>query len=112
ERYKGVSGFREFAYNPNAYNESLGFLEDESIDVSPYTASELLAKLYEASHPDTIGGKDLESRLINLIDIARLVKSKDTNDYVRKEEVEALIRDLSLTHEGRKTAFGTHELNS
>src|SRR5699024_4636521 len=37
---------------------------------------------------------------------------KDTNDYVRKEEVEALIRDLSLTHEGRKTAFGTHELNS
>src|SRR5699024_2930827 len=111
DRYEGVSDLEEYMYNPNMKNKKLGFLEDESIDAKSIKASDLYYMLFEASSAKATGGQELKERIQNMTQVAKIIKSKDHRDYIRREEVEAIIRDFSLTNQGRRTSFGEMSQN-
>src|SRR5699024_3457010 len=108
DRYEGVSEYKEIKYDPNFRNKQLGKLKKEDIDVDEIKASDLFKDLYEASASKSSGGSELSDRIQNMYKISEVVKTTDKHGAVLdKEEVEAIIRDFSLTSQGRELAFGT-----
>lgn len=111
--YTDIAQYKEYFYDPNKKIKGMGILgEGLEQNYETITASELFVKMYESSHPRETTGKNLEKRLADLSNIARAVKKNDGLEPVTMEEVEALIRDLSLSRAGRMTAFGLREMDS
>lgn len=111
--YEGIGSYREFHYDPNRIIRNLGILQDNNFeDLKTITASELFLKLYEQSNPKEIDGRFLGEKLRHLNQIAKMAKHNDPKSPVAMEEVEALIRDLSLTKEGRLSAYGNRAMDT
>lgn len=112
ERYEDLSGFEEFKYDTNMLAKRLGGVEQDD-DSGLLSASDLLREMWLASAAkdtngnDIEGGRALADRIVGMYDVARYVKyTTDSDKVVTAEEIEGLVRDLSLTHQGRITAFG------
>src|SRR5699024_10064437 len=112
DNYEGIGNYKEVSYDPNMRNANLGFLEDKSIEVESIKASELFEMIYEASSSKADGGTDLQERIQNLTEVASVVSHKEDGEYLSRDEVDAIIRDFSLSHEGREVSFGTDPIDS
>ena len=113
DRYENIDMFEEYEHDVNTQHDNLRDAGIDVEDIDNYTASEVLVKLYEASSSKASGGSELSDRIQNMTDIAEIVKSKDEVDgQITKEEVESIIRDFSLSRQGRDTAFGTGDVGN
>lgn len=105
--YTGISEYVEYAYDPNIINRNLGILGEELQGVENITASELFKELYATANYIDGGDLGLLRRLKGLNEIAAIIKKNDPKNPVTREEVDTLIRDLSLTRDSREVLFGT-----
>lgn len=113
DKYENVSQYTEISFDPQKENEDLGRLKKEDVDAEEIKASEMLERLYESSSSRSSGGSALKDRIINMENVSNVVKSTDkTEETIDKEEVDSLIRDFSLTSQGREIAFGTAPIES
>src|SRR5699024_1717560 len=110
-RYENVSDFNEISYDPNFGNENLGILKEDGVQAEEIKASELMERLYESSSAKVDGGKNLKERIKNMSYVSEVIKSNDRSGFdIDKEEVESIIRDFSLSSQGRELAFGTEDI--